>query len=250
MTQAMRQSVTLPADEWLSLDQASRLTGESIRNLQRRASWELRSARQAGRQTLARKALPTSGKGKPVWYVHRSFDPTLARCVDKSTREERSRTALVDRFPQHKVEQAYLRAHWLRKWRSLCDQRRIGNGTEVQLAERIVREAKKTEGPNFPISMRSLQLWHGAYYRTSPDGQIRGVEGLIDRRGVEDQGDGKSTDAGCDRILLFAVPHGKQDRRNRLSRAHGARGREARLEVAGKLRRYGRVAPKAGRSFL
>lgn len=195
MTQAMRQPSVLPDGDWLPLDQAARLTGGSIRTLQRRASWELRSARQAGRQTLARKALPTSGKGKPVWYVHRSFDPTLARCVDKSTREDRSRTALADRFPQHKVEQAYRKAHWLRQWRSLCDGRRIGNVTEVQLAERIVREAKQTEGRDFPISMRSLQLWHGAYYATGVDGQIRGVEGLVDRRGVEDQGDGKSTDA-------------------------------------------------------
>ena len=67
--------------------------------------------------------------------------------------------------------------------------------SKVATAERTVREAKQTEGPNFPISMRSLQLWHGAYYRTGADGRIRGVEGLVDRRGVEDQGDGKSTDA-------------------------------------------------------
>ena len=88
--------------------------------------------------------------------------------------------ALLTQHPQHKVDQAYRKLRWLSEWRKLYDGGR--GATEMELAERIIADAKRVEGDDFPISFRALQLWQRAYNAEGTDGQIRGVEALIDRR--------------------------------------------------------------------
>lgn len=179
------------ADEWLRVDEASALTNEALRTWQFRAAGEARSARKEGRRPLARKCVPESGDGKPVWHVHRSIDARLTRYPASSEREDRQRAALLTKYPQHKIHAAYRRAHWLREWRKACDTRRAGNPqsgpavSEAQLAERIIAEARAVEGDELPISFRTLQRWRKSYYATGADGEVRGVEALIDRRGDE-----------------------------------------------------------------
>ncbi len=191
MGEPARQLAFEYADEWIRVDEASALTNEGLRTWQFRAAGEARAARKEGRRPLACKRVPESGDGKPVWHVHRSIDARLTRYPASSDREDRQRTALLTKYPEHKIHAAYRRAHWLREWRKACDTRRDPAVSEAQLAERIIAEARAVEGDEFPISFRTLQLWRKAYYARGADelgngkAAIRGVEALIDRRGAE-----------------------------------------------------------------
>ena len=185
MPVAARQCVATLTDDWVTVEEAAALTGESIRAWQHKAALEAKSARQQSRASLAVKRRPDAGDGKAVWHVRRSLDPRLTRTPSRDQREDRQRQALIVKHPQHKVEEAYQKARWLTQWRRLCETRRGDGLTEAELADRIIVEARRTEGDDRPISFRALQLWRRAYYAKGPDGQIRGVEGLIDRRGSE-----------------------------------------------------------------
>jgi len=63
------------------------------------------------------------------------------------------------------------------------DARRDSRVTESELAERVIVQARATEGDDYAISFRALQLWRTVYTSRGADGQIRGVEALIDQRG-------------------------------------------------------------------
>lgn len=182
MTLAAVQSAFHNGIEWVSLEAASRLTGESLRTWQWRAQREAAEAQRRGRQALAVKAAPADGKGKYTWWVRRTFDNRLSRCPDRQSREDRAREALLARHPQHIVDRALKRCHWLQQWRKLCEQGDNG-ATDSDLAGRVVAQARAIERPDFRISVRSLYVWSRRYKQIGPDGQVRGVENVIDRYG-------------------------------------------------------------------
>ena len=166
--------------EWVTVKQAAEISAEPERTWSWRAQSEAAAAAKAGRRALAHKA-PAPGSTRLVWYVHRSCSPALSRTPTTDTRAEKARPSLLTRYPQHQVELAYRKNHWLQEW--LKGERRPGD-SDRQHAERIVEEAKRVDGTGFAISFCTLQAWRTAYFRTGPDGQIVGVEGLVDRRSV------------------------------------------------------------------
>lgn len=207
---ALRQPIAEfdPAD-WITVDEAAARTGLSLRHWQRIAARQ--AARQAARTAasgsfssstgLARLGLPVSGRGKPVWWVHRSIDPRLARVIDDEVRLQRDADQLREGDSAVSLDRAHRRARWMHEWRnriacahslSRVDGRSsdIANlrspiphlrRTDAQVAEQVVREARAAEGHNFKISPRSLRAWWSAYNRMGDDGQIMGLRGLIDR---------------------------------------------------------------------
>ena len=157
------------ADEWLTLKEASRISKLGVRN------WN-RIAQRHSSDSLARKAPPPHGKGKRVWWVHISIHPKLSPAPRPPVRDVHSR------YPKHKADAAHRKCYWLLEWRKLCDGARDAGATSKQLAARIVAQAKQANR-YFRISYRTLQWWWAAYNRLDPDGQIMGMEGLIDNRG-------------------------------------------------------------------
>jgi len=172
---AVSQPCQLDGTELVSLGEAARLTGESLRTWNRKAQREAVEARNKGRQSLAVKV-------KGSWRIHRSLDAQLTRHPDRQTREGRAGEALLAKYPQHIVDRALKRCHWLQQWRKRCEQGDNG-ATDRDLAARIVAEARAIERPDFRISVRSLYVWLRRYRQLGPDGQVRGVEGLIDQYG-------------------------------------------------------------------
>lgn len=167
------QSTIRNPDDFVPIDEASELTTLSVR------VWRRRAIKEAATGSLAYRAAPRTGKGRPVWWVHRSLDPRLASCPTRCTRDELARASLLERFPAHHVELAYRKYHWLMAWRRLCNER--DGRTTRDLAAHIVAEAKRVEGDDFSISVRSLQLWWRAYNELGDDGRIRGIEALVPR---------------------------------------------------------------------
>ncbi len=171
MTALARQHGQPDPEGFVSVEEAARITGESVRHWRRRAVQEF--DRSGGE--LARRAAPESGTGKPVWFVHRSLDGRLSRCPQRSTRDERATQSLAARFPQHLIERGLRRNHWLKRWRKEC-----ATGTDREAAERIVLEARRVE-PDFRVSVRSLFRWYREYTRLPDDGQIKGLAALVER---------------------------------------------------------------------
>ena len=106
--------------EWLTVNQAAKLTGESARTWRWRAQREAREAQRCARQPLARKTPPPDGKGRAIWHVHRSLDDRLSRYPNRQARDNRGSEALIARHPAHIVERALKRNHWLQRWRKAC----------------------------------------------------------------------------------------------------------------------------------
>ena len=189
--EAARQKSPAENPDWVPIAQASALAGLTIRAWQIRAGVEVGTATKGSRPPLAVKADSQEGKGKRVWWVHRSLHPKLARYPNRSKREDRARAALCAKFLLHHVEAAYRKAYWLRKWRTLCEANRDAGVTEQALAERIVRDAKIVVGEAFRIGYSTLRHWRRAYETLGPNGEIRGVEGLI--HGYAGLGEGEAT---------------------------------------------------------
>jgi transposase InsO family protein len=192
MSEAARQLVADQADEWLSVAAAARLTRQSVRHWRRRAEWEAKQARIQQRPALAEIRKGTE-RGSTGWYVHRSFDVGLTRILTAATVDERQRPALLTTHPQQKVETAYRKLHYLSEWRR---RRQLERGTQASVAERIVAEAKRSEGPDFHIAFRTLKLWERVY-------RDQGVAGLIDRRGNEPAGGGAHEARSGEAIAYF-----------------------------------------------
>ena len=168
--------------ERLTVNQAVKLTGESARTWRWRAQREATEAQRCARRSLARKVAPPDGKGRAIWHVHRSLDGCSSRCPNRQARDNQRSEALIATHPAHIVERGLKRNHWLQRWRKACQTCAERNVTDRRLAERIVAEAGRVEEPGFSISVRSLTRWWRCYNRLGDDGQIRAVEGLIDRR--------------------------------------------------------------------
>lgn len=198
MPNAARQQETIPA-EWLRIEEAATATRESLRSWQRRAAREDADARRLGRKSLAVKAGAADGRGKAVWWVSREIDPRLSRYQGRDARDERSRQALIVKYPAHLVERALRRNHWLQHWRKEC---RSGSGSDRVAAERTVIEARRVEADGFRVSVRSLYAWQRRYARLGATGRIVGVEGLIDRYGG-DGGDGDGGDSRSPEAVEF-----------------------------------------------
>jgi len=216
MALAARQLELAASDDWLRVDDAAALVSEPERTWRFKAASEARAARDGKRSPLAVKRTPESG-GKPVWFVHRSIDPRLTRCPTRDAREEREHVVLIARYPQHKIDGAYRKARWLHRWRAECDNRRDDRMTEAELAERIIVEARQTEGPDFTISFRTLQLWRKAYDAKGDSGTISGAEGLIDGRGRDSTGGGAHAARSQEAIDVFYTLYHTE---NKLSLAH------------------------------
>ncbi len=179
--------------DWLTVDQAARLTGDSPRTIRWRALNEAGDSRRSGRMPLARKAPSRDGRTKAVWLIHRRLDHRLSRNVSKPDRESRDRNVLLEKYPKHAIDGAYRKAHWLRRWDQLCQEHRLAGESELTLARRVVAEAKAVEAGQFTVSVRSLQIWRRAYNDTTPGGRIAGIAGLIDRRSLSGNRDGGAT---------------------------------------------------------
>jgi transposase InsO family protein len=210
MPVAVRQCTATLTDDWITVEEAAALTGETERTWQRRAQWEAKQARTASRPSLAVQRSAESG-GKPVWHVHRSIDARLTPCPRADERENRARPALLTKYPQDKVDRAHRKAYWLRQWRRACEGPQAAGLNEEAIAARIVTDAKQAEGEGFPIGYRSLQLWKRAYDAIGDDGAIRGVEALIDRRGDEPKGGGAHDGRSQEAIAYFySLYHARQ----------------------------------------
>ncbi|MBI4716593.1 MAG: transposase [Planctomycetes bacterium] len=184
MAQAIRQSESNPtAGDWLTVDEAAALTGESPRTWQRRAAWEAQQAATRNRQSLALLRRPADG-GRPSWYVHRSLDPVLTRFPAPDERTQRALPTLRTRYPDAKVDEARVRFAWLQRWRELCAGK--PGVPEELLAERVVGEARAVHGEDYPISYRTLRNWRRLHDAMGPEGQIAGLEALIDKRGLSE----------------------------------------------------------------
>ncbi len=165
--------------EWLTVSQAAKLTGESARTWRWRAQREAIDSQRHGRQALSRMASPPDGRGKAAWWVSRALDSRLTQYPTKRTRDGSARGSLLERHPEHQVTLAYRKAHWLLRWRRLCDTASDPSQTARQLARRVVREARAAHGDEFRISFRALQDWWRSYNRLDPDGKVLGVAGLV-----------------------------------------------------------------------
>ena len=164
-----RQSPIDTSDDWLTIDQAAQLTGKSERH------WRRLAGRLFNR-SLARRAPPAYGHGKPIWWIHRSAH----RCLSRSP-AARTRDSLLTRFPQQHVARAYRKLYWLQEWRKRCALPRAAGQTGRAIAAAVVQEAEAAEGVEFGISVRTLQAWLRAYDSFDGRGRVRGVEALIDR---------------------------------------------------------------------
>lgn len=165
--------------EWLSVDEAAEVTGDSVRTWRWRAKKEHDTARREGRDSLAMKR--KDGADKAGWHVARSIDRRLT-VVPVGASPEELRPMLLGRYPGHAVDLAYRRLHWLTEWRKRCDRCSDTRETDKTLAASVVAEAQSVEGRSVLISVRSLRRWHQVVNRVGSGGQRAGVEALIDRR--------------------------------------------------------------------
>ncbi|MFQ5462648.1 MAG: hypothetical protein ACE5E5_08485, partial [Phycisphaerae bacterium] len=217
-------------EDWIEIADAAAATGKSVRTWRRLAKGEAETAQACGRTSLARRVL--AGRG---WELHRSMDKRLSVCPSRSSRNDAAREALLAKYPEHQVTAAYRRFHWMNLWRTACDTRRRDGETERGIAERIIEQAKQTEGDGFAIGWRSLQTWKSAYSKIGPDGSILGIEGLIDRRcTVAMRSSSRSPEA---MEFFYSIYHAQ----NRLSikLCHEATARRARSERWGWPGSYG-----------
>lgn len=136
------------------------------------------------RSRVARADQPPS-RGFRVLRGGGALMPLIAQHFNMERRNP-VKPALIIRYPVRKVHQAYRRCRWLKEWEKLYGE--PWEMTKTDAAERIVAQAKGVESDDFPISVRTLQLWRARYYAIGDDRSIRGVEGLIDRRGNKPKG--------------------------------------------------------------
>lgn len=177
-----------------------------------------RAATQWSVRGLAQLRPPRDGRGKPVWWVHRSVHPNLD--PGSADRDRRNRESLLARYPEHLVDRAYRKDFWLARWRDLCTAE--PRATELSLAARIVNQARRREGDAFRISPRSLRAWRRAYNTAGDDGSIRGIEALIDAY----NGPAGSTRRSADAIDYFYALYHSQAKHS-VQTCHDATLREA-----------------------
>lgn len=188
---ALRQPIVgFDPTDWITVDEAAARTGLSMRHWQRIAATAAKAPFSSSSTGLPRLGAPVSGRGKPVWWLHRSIDPRLARVIDADVRADRDAKRLQEGESAESLDRAHRRARWLHEWRARLAERRLVGVTDAEIAERIVCEARAAEGPDFKISPRSLRAWWAAYNRIGDNGQIAGLAALVDRyRGPHPSGE-------------------------------------------------------------
>ena len=197
MSLALRNPAPLRDDaDWLVAGEVARLLGEHERTVRRRADREMAEAARDGRAPRVRQAAPANGRGGVTWWFRRDYDARLARCPDRGTRDLLAEPSLAARHPAHLVERALRAARWMQEWRRRVDAPRVAGVTDRQLADAVVTEARKAEGAEFRISVRSLQLWWERYSAVGEGGRIAGLEALIPRYGSGGGGGGGGDDDG------------------------------------------------------
>lgn len=196
---AAARNLTAATDprEWITLEDAAALLGEPLRTLQFRAKGIY------SQSDKARIAPAPSGRGKPVWWIARSLDPRLSVAPDGQTRADLARESLLARYPAHYVERAYRKARWVNAWRQRLMTPRLSGQTDLDIAGVVVGQAREFEGPDFKISVRSLQVWHASMNELGEDGVVRGVEALIDRYGLGAPADGITSTRSAAAIEFF-----------------------------------------------
>jgi putative transposase len=178
MAEALRQSVPTPqSDDWITAECAAQMTREPVRTWTWRATRECLTARQEQRQSLAAKMKDATGRLR--WYLHRSLDARLAEHPSKQRDEARIAAALIERYPEHQVEKALQKNHWLKRWIELCQHQADGL-TDRELAAKVVAEAREHDR-GFKLSVRSLYRWRSEYQKAGEHRRIRGVEALVDK---------------------------------------------------------------------
>ena len=223
MAQAARQRVPVTdSHNWLRLDDAVKLTGESIRTWERKARSEAERARQKNRAPLAVKV-------HNGWQVNRALDQRLTRFPDRPGRDERAEPALYAKYSKHVVDAANRKAYWLLRWR---ERSAAVSATRAQvLAVEVASEAKQVEGADFPISGRALQRWHRQARGIGADGQVLGVEGLIDGRSASvPRGPNKEIRGRSPEAIDFFYGIYHSQGKHTVKTCHGATLREARKQ--------------------
>jgi len=178
MSLALKNSrFDLEEGDWLPLDEAAPLLGVSARQLRRLCATQWSAA------GLAFLRAPREERGKRVWWLHRTADARLSRA---SVRQAETRSALSEQlssYPEDYVTRAHRRAHWVDEWRKMVDAPRLAGITDRDLADQVVAEARRVEGVDFPVCVRSLQRWRH-WLKTGRPGRGAGVEALIDRYAI------------------------------------------------------------------
>lgn len=163
--------------EWVTLAEACRLTDEGKGVWYRRATHEAEAARSVGRSARAIKAPLGGGSPRVAWWIRRDCDERLALDLDAQVCRDNARS-----FPcsEAQLQRARRRARRVVEWRKACDGQPKGKRIKGALARQIVRQAKRTEGAEFRVSVRSLQIWWRRYAALGREGGIAGLSGLID----------------------------------------------------------------------
>jgi len=193
-------------NDGISIEQWVAETGDCKRKLQR---WAVRAE-----STGLSWRVPRPGGGKPEWRVRRDIDPRLRVRLEPL---QKQRLSLCLRHGQEAVDVAHRRFQYVKEWESL---RKVSPRANTRsLAESIVAQAKRIEGPDFSISVRTLQVWCKNY-------EAHGMLGLIDGRStpVGDGGDSsKRTPDAVDYFYSIFHSQGKHSART----CHEATVREA-----------------------
>lgn len=197
MPQAIRQSETSLRDAalWLPIERAAELMATPERTLRHRCAREFHSR---GLAEMRR----SGSRGRPTWFVHASVDPRLSPCPDARTREDSAKESLYAKHPKHFVDRAYRQAHWVREWRARLNAPRLAGGTDRQISEQLVADAKAAEGDGFKICLRNLHLWHNRMQEFGDDGQVLGVAGLVARYQSRDR-DGADITRSPEAVMHF-----------------------------------------------
>jgi len=181
MSPAGGQSGAPDPARWVSVAEAARLTGTDPSTWRRKARQEHARATRGNREPKAIRS--RNEAGRLTWYVARDFDG-LRATPEPEPREQRESAQLAATYPKHVRELAYRKVYWLDEWRRrLAQPRKLGE-TARTIAEGLAREAAVRERGSMEVSARTLERWKAEYFALGADGRIRGVEALIDRRGV------------------------------------------------------------------
>jgi len=198
---------------WLSVAEASRRTGLSERQWQRKAAELTKRGLAVRVASGASPDVPSASASAPfpdprspfpagAYRISPDADPRL-KDVDGVDNRDLTQWHAA---PEPYRARAQRRAELVRKWREHCG--RNPRTPERQVAKRIVTEAKEQ---GMRCSVRSLQEWSRRYYTARPGGGIMGVYGLLDRYGSSsrDTGTKGHRDEGADASALCPSASGR-----------------------------------------
>lgn len=224
---ANRQSQISNPQDWIPLEEAVPLLGFTDRHIRRLAAGKWMADGKA--MLRAPRSEPgAQATGRSTWWLHRSLDPRLSRAPDQTTRADRAKESLLSRYPFHYVERAYTRARWVAEWRKRLAGPRVAGQTDRDIAAQVVSDAA---AGGFQFAVRTLQAWHSAMHEIGGDGQVRGVEALIDRYGPSlGDGDGNGSPTRSPAACAYFFDLYRTELKLSVKQCHLATVREARRE--------------------